>query len=93
METEFLWAALDCPCGWAAWKRVSVLLPETPYILLGRFVAEVKVQPAAGEKCITIGWPIGNEGRKLFSGSAIFAENGELLAAGRTTWIAAQPEP
>jgi len=93
VETEFLWAALDCPCGWAAWKRVNVLLPETPYILLGRFVAEVKVQPAAGEKCITIGWPIGNEGRKLFSGSAIFAENGELLAAGRTTWIAAQPEP
>ena len=91
--TEFLWAALDCPGGWAAWKLVSVLLAETPYILLGRFVAEVKAQPATGQKCITIGWPIGNDGRKFYSGSAIFAESGELLAAGRATWIAAQPDP
>jgi hypothetical protein len=91
--TEFLWAALDCPGGWAAWKLVTVVSPETPYILLGRFVAEVKAQLETGQKCITIGWPIGNDGRKLFSGSAIFAESGELLAVGRTTWITGKPVP
>ena len=91
VATEFLWAALDCPGGWGVWNLLSVLFPEAPYMLLGRFLAEVKARPDAGRKCITIGWPIGNDGRKLFGGSAIFAENGELLAAGRTTWIAAQP--
>ena len=88
--TEFLWAALDCPGGWGVWKLLAVLFPEASYMLLGRFVAEVKAQPVAGQNCITIGWPIGNDGRKLFGGSAIFSENGELLAAGRTTWIAAK---
>jgi hypothetical protein len=93
VTTEFMWAALDCPGGWGVWKLLTTLFPGAPYMLLGRFAAEVKALPVAGQNCITIGWPIGNEGRKLFGGSAIFAENGELLAAGRATWIAAQPGP
>ena len=91
VSTEFLWAALDCPSGWAALKLKTVLFPEAPYILLGRFVAEVKEGLKPGQKCITVGWPIGNDGRKLFSGSAIFSESGELWAAGEATWIAVQP--
>lgn len=86
--TEFLWAALDCPSGWAAVKLKTILFPEAPHILLGRFVAEVKEELVPGQKCVTIGWPIKNDGRKLFSGSAVFSENGELLAAGEATWIA-----
>jgi hypothetical protein len=89
--TEFLWAALDCPSGWAAVKLQTVLFPETPYVLLGRLVGEVKEGLEPGQRCITIGWPIGNDGRKLFSGSAIFSESGELWAAGEATWIAVQP--
>jgi hypothetical protein len=34
VRNEFLWAAMDCPGGWAAWKVKTVLYPETPYILL-----------------------------------------------------------
>lgn len=89
--TEFLWAALDCPSGWAAVELKTVLFPEAPYILLGRFVAEVKEGLEPGQHCITIGWAIGNDGRKLFSGSAIFLESGELWASGEATWIAVQP--
>jgi len=59
--------------------------------LLGRFVAEVKEGLEPGQNCVTIGWPIGNDARKLFSGSAIFSESGELFAAGKATWIAVQP--
>lgn len=86
--TEFLWAALDCPSGWAAVKLKTILFPEAPHILLGRFIAEVKEELVIGQKCVTIGWPIKNDGRKIFSGSAVFSENGELLAAGEATWIA-----
>ena len=73
VRTEFLWAALDCPAGWAVVNLQKELYPDTPYILLGRFVAEVKEGLEPGQNCVTIGWPIGNDGRKLFSGSAIFS--------------------
>jgi hypothetical protein len=59
--------------------------------LLGRFIAEVNAGPESDQNCVTIGWPIGNDGRKLFGGSAIFSESGELLAAGKATWIAIEP--
>jgi len=91
VKTVFLWAALDCPSGWAAVNLKNALYPESPHILLGRFVAEVKEGLEPGQNCVTIGWPIGNDGRKLFSGSAIFSESGELLAACKATWIAIQP--
>jgi len=90
VKTEFLWAALDCPAGWAVANLQNTLDPDTPYILLGRFVAEVIKGLKSGQNCVTIGWPIGKEGRKLFSGSAIFLDSGELLAAGKATWIAIQ---
>jgi hypothetical protein len=93
VRSEFLWAALDCPSGWAVVNLQKDQYPDTPYIVLGRFVAEVKEGLEPGQNCVTIGWPIGNDGRKLFSGSAIFSERGELLAAGRATWIAVQPRP
>ncbi len=93
VRTEFLWAALDCPAGWAVINLKNALYPDTPYILLGRFVAEVKEELKSGQNCVIIGWPIENDGRKLFSGSAIFSESGDLLAAGKATWIAIQPSP
>lgn len=91
VRNEFLWAALDCPGGWATINLQKKLYPDAPYILLGRFVAEVKEKLEVGQNCVTIGWPIGNDGRKLFGGSAIFTESGELLAAGKATWIAVLP--
>jgi hypothetical protein len=87
VRTEFLWAALDCPAGWAVVNLKNTLYPDAPYILLGRFVAEVKEGLKPGQNCVTIG----NDGRKLFSGSAIFSESGDLMAAGKATWIAIQP--
>ena len=91
VRNEFLWAALDCPAGWAVINLQKERYPDAPYILLGRFVAEVKEKLESGQNCVTIGWPIGNDGRKLFGGSAIFTESGELLAAGKATWIAVLP--
>ena len=91
VKTEFLWAALDCPAGWAVANLQNTLDPNTPYILLGRFIADAKHGLKPGQSFVTIGWPIGKEGRKLFAGSAIFSERGELLAAGKTTWISIQP--
>jgi len=88
VRSEFLWAALECPSGWPVIKLATDLFPEGTYIILGRFVAEIKKGLEIGQNCVTIGWPIGHDGRKLSGGSAIFSKSGELLAAGKATWIA-----
>ena len=78
---EVVWAALDCPSGWAVddFQRESVLL--------GRMAARVDRLPAAGEPHVVVGWRIGEEGRKRYAGSALLTADGEVLARSRSTWI------
>lgn len=78
----FLWAALDCPSGFA-------VLPVSKgmTIVLGQQSAGICGSVRAGENCVVIGWPIGIDGRKHMAGSAVFSEAGEAVAIGRSTWI------
>ena len=78
---EVVWAAIDCPGAFA------VGFAERGETVLGRLTAEVVRVPRAGEACVVIGWPLGEDGRKLFAGTALFGEDGELLARGRAIWI------
>ena len=55
--------------------------------LLGRLAARVESLPRAGERCVVIGWPLGEDGRKLFPGTALFGEDGRVLGVARATWI------
>jgi hypothetical protein len=78
---EIIWAALDCPGGWAVddFQREGVLL--------GRMAAAIHELPEVGSPQVVMGWRIGEDGRKRFAGSALFTRDGELLAAARSTWI------
>ena len=67
------------PGQWAA--------PGRGEIVLGRMAAEIIRLPEEGESCIVVSWPLGEDGRKLYAGTALFAADGELLAAARQTWI------
>jgi hypothetical protein len=49
--------------------------------------ARVVRVPRPGETCVVAAWPLGEDGRKLHAGTALFAEDGELLAIARQTWI------
>lgn len=80
----YLWAALDCPSGWAAFDTSQA--SGTP-IVLGRIAGEVRRNARVGEELIVTAWPIGAEGRKRFAGSAIHAADGELIARATATWI------
>jgi hypothetical protein len=82
IRPEFLWGALDCPGAWAAqdpddWRPA----------LTGRMTAKVIEAPKVGERCAVVGWRIGAEGRKLYSGTALYTESGRLCAIGHCTWI------
>jgi hypothetical protein len=74
-----VWAALDCPgyFGAAAGKMA----------LLGRMTAEVRPDVPVGERCVVIGWKLGEEDRKIHAGTALLSASGEILGRARQTWI------
>jgi hypothetical protein len=78
---EIVWAALDCPSGWAVddFQREGVLL--------GRMAARVDRLPAPGEPHVVLGWRVSEEGRKRYAGSALMTADGEVLARSHSTWI------
>jgi hypothetical protein len=80
---EFVWAALDCPGAYAGGFGVG----ERGTLVLGRFAARVDAVPCAGERCVVVGWPLGEEGRKVYAGTALYGEGGRLLGIARATWI------
>ena len=82
IPSEFLWAALDCPSGWAV-----LPVPEGRTVVLGELSVHIGGAVDPGELCVVIGWPIHIDGRRRHSGSAIFSQTGQVVAVGRATWI------
>lgn len=73
--------ALDCPGAFAFIAR------EVGAGLLGRIVFEQFAPVSGNSEHVVSGWQIGTDGRKLFAGTALFGDSGELLAAARATWF------
>lgn len=81
VRAEFLWSALDCP-GAFTFPQI-----EKGVVLAGELAATMLHPVPAGERYIVAGWEIGREGRKHFTGTAIFSESGECCALARAVWI------
>ncbi|MEO5982490.1 MAG: hypothetical protein ABIQ13_09275 [Pedococcus sp.] len=84
VDVETVWAALDCPGGWASG------IAGRPMVL-GTMTARVDLLPVAGEPHVVMAWPRGEEGRKHLSGTALYAAGGTLLAQAEATWISIDP--
>jgi hypothetical protein len=82
---EVVWAAIDCPGAYAVGAE------GRGEVVLGRMAARVLRVPAEADECVVVSWPLGEDGRKLHAGTALFAADGELLALARQTWIAPRP--
>ena len=85
VSLETVWAALDCPGGWASG------IAGRPMVL-GTMTARVAEMPAAGEPHVIMAWQRGSSGRKHLSGTALYAADGRLLAQAEATWIAVDPD-
>src|SRR3954470_14590454 len=83
IRPEFVWAALDCPGGWAAMTFGRVDGPA----VLGRMAARLLEPIRAHSAHIVVGWLEGVSGRKLVAGSALYSRDGVLQAFSRQTWI------
>lgn len=78
---EVVWAAIDCPGAYAAGD------PGRGEVVLGRMTARIDRLPEEGEQCVVVGWPLGEDGRKLFAGTALYGRDGTPLAVARQVWI------
>ena len=78
---EYLWAALDCPGAYAFPE------PKNGVLLLGELAVSINDTVSIGEKCVLIGWEISHEGRKHYTGTALFGESGSCCAVGYATWF------
>jgi hypothetical protein len=81
---EFVWAALDCPGGWA-----SDL--ESRPLVLGRMTAAYERLPALHEPYVVVGAVRGGERRKTYTSCALYDSAGRLLGRAEHTWIAVDP--
>jgi hypothetical protein len=81
ISPEYVWAALDCPGAYA------VEFGQRGNPVLGRLTACVEHLPHPGERCVVMAWPLGEEGRKLFAGTALYGDDGRVLGSARATWI------
>jgi hypothetical protein len=81
VDRRLVWASLDCP------GAIAVGFPERGETLLGRLAGRVDGVPEPGSRCVVIAWPLGEDGRKLHAGTALFSAAGELLAQARAVWI------
>jgi hypothetical protein len=84
VDVETVWAALDCPGGWACG------IAGRPMVL-GTMIARVDTLPVAGGPHVLMAWQRGSQGRKHLSGTALYAADGTLLAQAEATWIAIDP--
>lgn len=85
---EFLWAALDCPTGYACSYDMNTSGFDRTPILLGRMSARIEARPRPGERCVITAWETSRDGRKRIGEAAAHGESGTLLAVARATWIA-----
>jgi len=78
---EIVWAAIDCPGAYALRGEGR----GEP--LLARITGRVHRLPEAGERCVVVGWPLDEDGRKRHAATALFGESGDVLAVSRQLWI------
>jgi len=85
VDARFVWSALDCP----SWFAHAALTPpeQLNLALLGRISAHIEQRPRTGQPCVVMGWPLKQEGRRIFSASALFDTDGQALAWASATWI------
>jgi len=101
LPPEIVCTALDCP-GQFAWMsggreprslrsgsrdRRCDYAQGLGNALLGRMTQRLERPVHAAERCVVIGWTMGQEGRKHYAGTALFNSRLELCAYAKAVWI------
>jgi hypothetical protein len=81
VASEFIWAALDCPGAYAFPE------PQGAALLLGELAVSIEGSVSVDEKCVLVGWEVSRQGRKHYTGTALFGESGSCRAKAYATWF------
>ncbi len=84
VPTEMVWAALDCPGGWT-------LGQEGRPAVLGRMTAAIDARPRPGDRCVILGRRLGTDGRKSYTTTTMYDDDGRVLARAHAVWITVDP--
>jgi hypothetical protein len=81
VSTEIVWAVIDCPGAYAL-RGDGRGEP-----LLARITARIFRLPEEGERCVVVGWPLDEDGRKRHAATALYGEDLSPIAVARQLWI------
>jgi hypothetical protein len=81
VRPEFVWAAMDCPTGFAAG------FPWLGTLVTGRLAVQQLLPVYPLRPYVVMSWSMGNEGRKYYAGGSLYGPDGELCAKARATWV------
>lgn len=81
---EAVWAALDCPTGWA-WP-----IPEEPAVLAS-FAVDLVALPRVGEDHVVVAAPDAAQGRRRSARSTLYDRRGRVLGRARAVWVVVDP--
>jgi acyl-coenzyme A thioesterase PaaI-like protein len=79
-----LWAALDCPGGWA------VDIAGRPMVL-GTMTARVMARPRTGERLVVVGRAVEVSDRKATTATTLYRTAQEVLAVATHVWVTVDP--
>ena len=80
LAPPFMWAALDCPGGWAAHIKAKPMV-------LARMTAGLYRRPYVGEECVAVGALRGVERRKNHTATALYGADGDLIGRADQIWV------
>ena len=81
VRPEIVWSALDCPGYFAC------MGPRPRPAVLGELHADMMHRVPGTEPLVVYAWPLGEDGRKRYAGTAVADAEGAVLARARSTWI------
>jgi hypothetical protein len=81
VRPEFVWAALDCTSAFPV-----LPVPDGRALVLGELTVRIERPLTPGQDAVVMGWAVASEGRKRFTGSAIYASQA-LVAVAKAIWI------
>ena len=79
VDPLFVWTALDCPSSGPVMGAGTIVLAS--------LAVELRAPVQVGEPHVIGSWEIELDGRKCFSGVALWNAGGSVCAAGRALWI------
>ena len=79
-----MWAALDCPGGWAGG------FADRPMVL-GRMTARLDALPAVGVEHVVMGEHRETVGRKTMTATSLYTADGTLVGSAEQIWFAVDP--